>query len=135
MEAQGRGPPSSDLCLLGSTPTASYEEEELPPDPSEETLTIEARFQPLLPESMTKSKDGFLGVSLGGGGEPQRWDHRWRAIYVHQPPENEPSSSSLSVFLYQLLSVHPVRQAWGPRGGCVAVQLSRHTGWWGRQEG
>ncbi|KAB0358140.1 hypothetical protein FD754_002296 [Muntiacus muntjak] len=46
-----------------STPTASYEEEELPPDPSEETLTIEARFQPLLPESMTKSKDGFLGVS------------------------------------------------------------------------
>nr|KAF6380249.1 selenoprotein N [Myotis myotis] len=49
--------------LTGSTPTASYEEEELPPDPSEETLTIEARFQPLLPESMTKSKDGFLGVS------------------------------------------------------------------------
>ncbi|KAK1340354.1 hypothetical protein QTO34_018922 [Cnephaeus nilssonii] len=49
--------------LTGSTPTTSYEEEELPPDPSEETLTIEARFQPLLPESMTKSKDGFLGVS------------------------------------------------------------------------
>lgn len=52
------------MCLVGSAPTASYEEEEeLPPDPSEETLTIEARFQPLLPESMTKSKDGFLGVS------------------------------------------------------------------------
>uniref|UniRef100_A0A8C0HW31 Selenoprotein N n=1 Tax=Balaenoptera musculus TaxID=9771 RepID=A0A8C0HW31_BALMU len=49
--------------LTGSTPSASYEEEDLPPDPSEETLTIEARFQPLLPESMTKSKDGFLGVS------------------------------------------------------------------------
>ncbi|KAM7247810.1 hypothetical protein CapIbe_001763 [Capra ibex] len=49
--------------LTGSIPTANYEEEELPPDPSEETLTIEARFQPLLPESMTKSKDGFLGVS------------------------------------------------------------------------
>uniref|UniRef100_A0A2R9ASK6 Selenoprotein N n=1 Tax=Pan paniscus TaxID=9597 RepID=A0A2R9ASK6_PANPA len=49
--------------LTGSTPVASYEEEELPPDPSEETLTIEARFQPLLPETMTKSKDGFLGVS------------------------------------------------------------------------
>lgn len=42
---------------------ASYEEEELPHDPSEETLTIEARFQPLLTETMTKSKDGFLGVS------------------------------------------------------------------------
>uniref|UniRef100_A0A804HLD6 Selenoprotein N n=1 Tax=Homo sapiens TaxID=9606 RepID=A0A804HLD6_HUMAN len=49
--------------LTGSTPAASCEEEELPPDPSEETLTIEARFQPLLPETMTKSKDGFLGVS------------------------------------------------------------------------
>uniref|UniRef100_A0A8C0NH94 Selenoprotein N n=1 Tax=Canis lupus familiaris TaxID=9615 RepID=A0A8C0NH94_CANLF len=49
--------------LTGSTPAASYEEEELPLDPSEETLTIEARFQPLIPESMTKSKDGFLGVS------------------------------------------------------------------------
>ncbi|KAK2491711.1 hypothetical protein MC885_016737, partial [Smutsia gigantea] len=48
--------------LTGSIPAAS-EEEELPPDPSEETLNIEARFQPLLPESMTKSKDGFLGVS------------------------------------------------------------------------
>lgn len=48
--------------LTGSTPAASYEEEPAP-DPSEETLTIEARFQPLLPETMTKSKDGFLGVS------------------------------------------------------------------------
>lgn len=44
---------------------ANYEEEELPHDPSEETLTIEARFQPLLTETMTKSKDGFLGVSRG----------------------------------------------------------------------
>uniref|UniRef100_A0A8D2I8U1 Selenoprotein N n=1 Tax=Urocitellus parryii TaxID=9999 RepID=A0A8D2I8U1_UROPR len=49
--------------LTGSTPAASYEEEQLIPDPTEETLTIEARFQPLLPETMTKSKDGFLGVS------------------------------------------------------------------------
>uniref|UniRef100_A0A2K6FK77 Selenoprotein N n=1 Tax=Propithecus coquereli TaxID=379532 RepID=A0A2K6FK77_PROCO len=49
--------------LTGSTPAASYEEDGLPPDPSEETLTIEARFQPLLLETMTKSKDGFLGVS------------------------------------------------------------------------
>lgn len=60
------GPLSSDLCFIGSTPAASYEEEELPPDPSEEMLTIEARFQPLLPESMTKSKDGFLGVRQRG---------------------------------------------------------------------
>lgn len=49
--------------LTGSTPVAGYEEKELLTDPSEETLTIEARFQPLLRETMTKSKDGFLGVS------------------------------------------------------------------------
>uniref|UniRef100_A0A2K5F960 EF-hand domain-containing protein n=1 Tax=Aotus nancymaae TaxID=37293 RepID=A0A2K5F960_AOTNA len=49
--------------LTGSTPEASYEEEELPPDTSEETLSIEAQFQPVFPETMTKSKDGFLGVS------------------------------------------------------------------------
>ncbi|KAL6033924.1 hypothetical protein STEG23_007199 [Scotinomys teguina] len=49
--------------LTGSVPVATYEEEELRHDPSEETLTIEARFQPLLTETMTKSKDGFLGVS------------------------------------------------------------------------
>lgn len=66
LQPEGR-PPLQQLCLLGSTPAASYEEEELPLDPSEETLTIEARFQPLIPESMTKSKDGFLGVSLNGG--------------------------------------------------------------------
>lgn len=84
------GPLSSDLCLIGSTPTASYEEEELPPDPSEETLTIEARFQPLLPESMTKSKDGFLGVSWGGSGRGLR---RGRTrdggtVCASSPPEN-----------------------------------------------
>ncbi|KAG8506698.1 Selenoprotein N [Galemys pyrenaicus] len=50
--------------LTGSTPVGSYEEEEeLPPDPSEETLTVEAQFQPLLLESMTKSRTAFLGVS------------------------------------------------------------------------
>lgn len=60
------------MSLVGSIPTTSYEEEELPSDPSEETFTIEARFQPLLLESMTKSKDGFLGVSWGRvRGSPQ----------------------------------------------------------------
>lgn len=31
-------------------------------DPNGETLTLEAKMQPLLLDSMTKSKDGFLGV-------------------------------------------------------------------------
>lgn len=37
-------------------------EEEVTPDPNGETLIMEAKMQPLLLDSMTKSKDGFLGV-------------------------------------------------------------------------
>lgn len=79
VDAEGWPSPS---VSVGSTPTASYEEEELALDPSEETLTIEARFQPLLPESMTKSKDGFLGVSWGGARGPHRWDLGRRAVWA-----------------------------------------------------
>uniref|UniRef100_A0A287D6Q8 Selenoprotein N n=1 Tax=Ictidomys tridecemlineatus TaxID=43179 RepID=A0A287D6Q8_ICTTR len=72
--------------LTGSTPAASYEEEELIPDPTEETLTIEARFQPLLPETMTKSKDGFLGVSRDTGAESV--PHRIHAEFqLSEPPD------------------------------------------------
>lgn len=54
------------LCgyLVGIAPPADFEEE-VNPDPSGETLTLEAKMQPLLLDSMTKSKDGFLGVSQG----------------------------------------------------------------------
>lgn len=62
---------------------ANYEEEELPHDPSEETLTIEARFQPLLTETMTKSKDGFLGVSWGlGDGTGGATDVKPACVYL-----------------------------------------------------
>lgn len=33
-------------------------------DTSGETLSIVAKFQPLVMETMTKSKDGFLGVGV-----------------------------------------------------------------------
>lgn len=92
---------SSNPCLTGSTPAASYEEEELPPDPSEETLTIEARFQPLLPESMTKSKDGFLGVSWVRGSPTDRSAHG-RIMCMHSPPKKGSALSSSF-----LLSVPP----------------------------
>lgn len=53
-------------CLPpGIVPPADFEEEEVTSDPSGETLTLEAKMQPLLLDSMTKSKDGFLGVSKG----------------------------------------------------------------------
>lgn len=52
------------LYLLGIAPPADFEEE-VTPDPNGETLTLEAKMQPLLLDSMTKSKDGFLGVSQG----------------------------------------------------------------------
>ncbi|MGH0129529.1 UNVERIFIED_CONTAM: hypothetical protein FKN15_009284 [Acipenser sinensis] len=48
--------------LTGISPPAQSEEE-WGPDENGETLTVVAKFQPLVMESMTKSKDGFLGVS------------------------------------------------------------------------
>ncbi|RLV88894.1 hypothetical protein DV515_00015177 [Chloebia gouldiae] len=48
--------------LTGVAPVSESEEEETP-DPDGETLSIVAKFQPLLMETMTKSKDGFLGIS------------------------------------------------------------------------
>lgn len=48
--------------LTGISPPAESEEE-WGPDENGETLTVVAKFQPLVMESMTKSKDGFLGVS------------------------------------------------------------------------
>lgn len=47
----------------GVAPVSESEEEETP-DPDGETLSIVAKFQPLLMETMTKSKDGFLGVGV-----------------------------------------------------------------------
>ncbi|KFO78055.1 Selenoprotein N, partial [Cuculus canorus] len=48
--------------LTGVAPISEFEEEETP-DPSGETLSVVAKFQPLVMETMTKSKDGFLGIS------------------------------------------------------------------------
>uniref|UniRef100_A0A672FU60 Selenoprotein N n=1 Tax=Salarias fasciatus TaxID=181472 RepID=A0A672FU60_SALFA len=48
--------------LTGVTAPADPEED-LVHDPDGETLTVEAHMQPLLLDSMTKSRDGFLGVS------------------------------------------------------------------------
>uniref|UniRef100_A0A8C0YQM7 Selenoprotein N n=2 Tax=Cyprinus carpio TaxID=7962 RepID=A0A8C0YQM7_CYPCA len=48
--------------LTGVAPPPEFEEE-IPHDPNGETLTLHAKMQPLLLESLTKSKDGFLGVS------------------------------------------------------------------------
>uniref|UniRef100_G1MSJ3 EF-hand domain-containing protein n=1 Tax=Meleagris gallopavo TaxID=9103 RepID=G1MSJ3_MELGA len=47
--------------LTGVTPVSDFEEDV--PDPNGETLSIVAKFQPLVMETMTKSKDGFLGIS------------------------------------------------------------------------
>uniref|UniRef100_A0A6I8NC05 Selenoprotein N n=1 Tax=Ornithorhynchus anatinus TaxID=9258 RepID=A0A6I8NC05_ORNAN len=47
--------------LIGEKPTE--EDEAAEDDPGGETLSVEARFRPLVLESMTKSRDGFLGVS------------------------------------------------------------------------
>ncbi|KAJ0063117.1 hypothetical protein NL108_012580 [Boleophthalmus pectinirostris] len=48
--------------LTGITPPMEVDEEIIH-DPNGETLTLVAKMQPLQLDSMTKSKDGFLGVS------------------------------------------------------------------------
>ncbi|CAL8296274.1 unnamed protein product [Arctogadus glacialis] len=48
--------------LTGITSPGEFEEEESH-DPNGETLALEATMQPLQMDSMTKSKDGFLGVT------------------------------------------------------------------------
>uniref|UniRef100_H3A241 Selenoprotein N n=1 Tax=Latimeria chalumnae TaxID=7897 RepID=H3A241_LATCH len=55
-------PIAEKLMETGLAPVPDFEEDEVP-DPSGESLTVVAKFQPLLLETMTKSKDGFLGVS------------------------------------------------------------------------
>lgn len=58
--------------LTGVTPPAEFEEEE-PIDPNGETLTLQAYMQPLLMDTMTKSKDGFLGVTHSSLSGLQSW--------------------------------------------------------------
>ncbi|GCC35642.1 hypothetical protein chiPu_0014129 [Chiloscyllium punctatum] len=58
--------------LTGIATAPDFESSE-GPDSNSETLTIEAKFQPLLMETMTKSKDGFLGVSHGSLSGLRNW--------------------------------------------------------------
>uniref|UniRef100_A0A3Q2W5Y1 Selenoprotein N n=1 Tax=Haplochromis burtoni TaxID=8153 RepID=A0A3Q2W5Y1_HAPBU len=77
--------------LTGITNPADFEEEAIH-DPNGETLTLEAKMQPLLLDSMTKSKDGFLGVShssLSGL-------RSWKSPVV---PSSSFSASQFRVFL------------------------------------
>ncbi|KAJ3613550.1 hypothetical protein NHX12_019797 [Muraenolepis orangiensis] len=48
-------------------------EEEVTHDPNGETLVLEAQMQPLQMDTMTKSKDGFLGVTLSSLSGLRAW--------------------------------------------------------------
>lgn len=77
--------------LTGITPPVDVEEEIIH-DPNGETLILEAKMQPLQLHSMTKSKDGFLGVShssLSGL-------HSWKTPAV---PSSTFSASHFRAFL------------------------------------
>lgn len=58
--------------LTGVAPPAEFEEEFVS-DPNGEKLTLHAAMQPLLLDTMTKSKDGFLGVSHGALSGLRSW--------------------------------------------------------------
>ncbi|CAL8273166.1 unnamed protein product [Merluccius merluccius] len=77
--------------LTGITSPGEFEEDETQ-DPNGERLILEARMQPLQMDTMTKSKDGFLGVthsSLSGL-------RSWKAPAV---PSSTFSASQFRVFL------------------------------------
>lgn len=110
---------------------ASYEEEELPHDPSEETLTIEARFQPLLTETMTKSKDGFLGVSsTGGATDDKTTDNKTLAPEDRPVPSSSGLSASLMCPRYsRSRACFPVQSGGGAGGSCISnSSLPREVG-------
>lgn len=76
------------LCL-GVTPVSEFEEEETP-DPTGETLSIVAKFQPLVMETMTKSKDGFLGVRITQDmyGQKFQYEHiLWAGVIIRNKHE------------------------------------------------
>ncbi|KAG5265860.1 hypothetical protein AALO_G00247150 [Alosa alosa] len=78
--------------LTGIAPPSDYEEDDVPSDPDAETITLEAKMQPLVMDSMTKSKDGFLGVthrSLSG----------LRSWLVPAVPSSTFSANQFRVFL------------------------------------
>lgn len=49
------------FSIVGIAPPPD-DDEDVPTDPNAETITLQAKMQPLVMETMTKSKDGFLGV-------------------------------------------------------------------------
>ncbi|KAJ8398155.1 hypothetical protein AAFF_G00429990 [Aldrovandia affinis] len=59
--------------LTGISPPGEFEEE-VAHDPNGETLILEARMQPLRMDTMTKSKDGFLGVTHSSLSGLRAWE-------------------------------------------------------------
>ncbi|CAG10470.1 unnamed protein product, partial [Tetraodon nigroviridis] len=82
--------------LTGIIPTEDFEEEETN-EPDRETFTVEAKMQPLLLDSMTKSRDGFLGVSHSSLSGLRSWkspavpsaSFSARQFRVFLPPKNK----------------------------------------------
>lgn len=77
--------------LTGILTSADSGEDSIP-DPDGETLTLESKMQPLLLDSMTKSKDGFLGVSHSS----LKGLLSWKSAAVHS---SSFSASQFRVFL------------------------------------
>ncbi|MEE6467442.1 hypothetical protein FKM82_007240 [Ascaphus truei] len=63
--------PIAEKLTVVST-ASDYEEEEML-DPSGETLSMAAHFQPLVMDTMTKSKDGFLGIARSALSGLRNW--------------------------------------------------------------
>lgn len=122
---------------LTGIPAPLDPEEDLVHDPNGETLMVEAHMQPLLLDSMTKSRDGFLGVSHSSLSGLRSWTRpavplssfSASQFRVFLPPEDKSSvgdtwwliPSELSVFTGFLPNnrYHPPT----PRGKEVLVHM------------
>uniref|UniRef100_A0A8C4N505 Selenoprotein N n=1 Tax=Eptatretus burgeri TaxID=7764 RepID=A0A8C4N505_EPTBU len=95
-------------------------------DPSGENVTLLAMFQPLRLESMSKSKDGFLGARLSGLFR-RGWNTPVLVAMVHCSLNHLTQVFSFyQVFLHKLLSMfHPrpfVKSRFSPQGAIASIR-------------
>uniref|UniRef100_A0A665UYB6 Selenoprotein N n=1 Tax=Echeneis naucrates TaxID=173247 RepID=A0A665UYB6_ECHNA len=102
--------------LTGIAPPVDVEEDVIH-DPNGETLILEAKMQPLMLDSMTKSKDGFLGVSHSSLSGLRSW----------KSPAVPSSSFSASQFRYFLPPKNKV--AVGDTWWVIPSELNIFTGY------
>uniref|UniRef100_A0A3P9Q7Q3 Selenoprotein N n=1 Tax=Poecilia reticulata TaxID=8081 RepID=A0A3P9Q7Q3_POERE len=133
--------------LTGITAPVDLEEDEID-DPNGETLVLEASMKPLLLDSMTKSRDGFLGLTewpplldasrhslllVPPGrrmvGDSQRTQHlHWLPAQQSVPPSHAKGQRGDPVLIHSLLSMFHqrpfIKSRFAPQGTVACIRAS-----------